>query len=76
MRKLLLTIHIDPQEATLQGVSRRFGLGPTELDKAFGVVDLGSGGLYAILAEETAVPKITGIEGTGGPFADPVIGTY
>jgi hypothetical protein len=72
--KLMLTLRLDPREATLARVRRKLKLGKDELDRAFGLVSLRpEEGTYAILVDEAVASRLSGVPGVGGPFANPVI---
>jgi hypothetical protein len=72
--KLMLTLRLDPRDATLARVRRKLKLGKDEVDRAFGLVSLRpEEHTYAILVEETAAARLSGAPGGSGPFSNPVI---
>ena len=77
MATRMLTLRLDPTEATLARVRAKFGLAPHEVDSKFGVVDLAPGQKrYAILVDEAAAARLEGSEGIEGPFSNPKIETF
>jgi hypothetical protein len=74
MAKLMLTVQLDPRDATLARVRRKLKLGRDEIDRAFGVVSLRpEENTYAILVEETAASRLSGAPGISGPYSNPVV---
>jgi hypothetical protein len=70
----MMTLRLDPSEATLARVRRKLKLTKDEIDPDFGLVSLSpERGLYAILVEEAAGEKLRGAEGVEGPFSNPKI---
>ncbi|MEJ1961080.1 MAG: hypothetical protein WDO56_05830 [Gammaproteobacteria bacterium] len=73
----MVTLHLEPHEATLAKVIAKYGLAHHEIDSAFGVVDLdASKRLYAILVDEKVAERLEGSEGIAGSFSNPKIGTF
>jgi hypothetical protein len=74
MPKLMLTLKLDPKQASFPNVMRRFGLTADEIDQDFGVVKISiDENLYAVLVDEAAVSKVSGRKGVKGPYANPKI---
>jgi hypothetical protein len=74
MSKLMMTLHLDPKEASLAAVKRKLGLQAGEIDEEFGVVPIDpDANLFTVLVEEGVVTKVQGQEGVRGPFANPKI---
>ena len=70
----MLTLELDPQEATVGQVAERLGLAPEEIDAEFGVVPIDPDNhLYTVLVEEQASARVAGQPGVEGPFANPRI---
>ncbi len=74
MSKLMMTLKLDPKEASLGAVMRKLGLRPGEIDEEFGVVPIDPDAhLFTVLVEQGAVDKMQGQEGVRGPFSNPKI---
>ena len=74
MSKLMLTVKLEPEHATLEDARRRLGLEADELDPDFGVVNVDpEQDLYAILADERTAQKLSQQPEVQGPYANPVI---
>jgi hypothetical protein len=72
--KLMLTVKLDPERATLEDARERLGLEEGELDDDFGVVEIDPDQhQYAVLVDEKAAEQISGQPGVKGPFANPPI---
>ena len=70
----MLTLRLQPEEATLDAVVRRLGLCEGELDPDFGVVLIDPDrDLYAVLVNEEGAARAAGAVGVEGPFANPQI---
>ncbi len=77
MSMLMMTVQLDPREASLANVRRKLQLARNEIDPNFGVVSLKpEENLYAILVDEAASARLAGTEGVVGPFANPRIETF
>jgi hypothetical protein len=69
MAKVMVTLRLDPQQASLDEVRRLLGLGEAEVDTGFGVVNISPREhLYTILVDEAAAARVQD--------ADPVEGVY
>jgi hypothetical protein len=74
MAKYMMTVRLDPKEATLARVRRKLKLKKDEIDPVFGVVSLDlDANLYAILVDEAAAARLTGSAGVSSPYANPPI---
>jgi len=70
----MVTLKLDPSNATLSKVLRALKLRPDEVDQNFGVVNLSDEpSLYAILVDEKVAARIEGVEGVQGTFSNPRI---
>lgn len=71
----MLTLTLDPEEASLRHVRRKLELDEGELDTEFGVVEIDPDGRrYAVLVDERAATRVTGTsDDVQGPFANPPI---
>lgn len=71
----MVTLKLDPEQATVDRVRDLLHLGAQELDVAFGLVSVSpADGLYAILVDDAVARRIEGAEAVIGSFADPTIG--
>ena len=80
MPRVMVTLRLDPEQATLDEVRRLLGLDEGEVDPAFGVVNISPAEhLYTILVDEAAASRVAGadpVEGVSGnpriePFGPP-----
>jgi hypothetical protein len=72
MPRVMVTLRLDPEQASLDEVRRLLGLAPEELDPAFGVVNISPAEhLYTILVDEAAASRIAGAEPVEGVYANP-----
>lgn len=70
----MLTLTLDPAEASAEHVRRKLELEAEELDPEFGVVELDpETHRYAVLVDERAATRVQGAPGIEGPFANPPI---
>ena len=73
----MVTLHLDPDEATLSRIQRKYGLRADDIDTRFGVVNVSpEQGLYAILVDEQVADRIQGSAGVRGSFSNPRIETF
>jgi hypothetical protein len=74
MAKVMVTLKLDPGQASLDEVRRLLGLGEGEVDSGFGVVNISPGEhLYTILVEEAAAARVQGAEPVQGVYGNPRI---
>ena len=74
MAKVMVTLELEPEQASLDEVRRLLGLAEHELDANFGVVNISpKEHLYTILAEPEAAERIRGAEPVRGVYANPRI---
>jgi hypothetical protein len=72
--KLMVTVKLDPERATLEDAREQLGLDEGELDEDFGVVEIDpEQHSYTVLVEKQVAERITGQPGVKGPFANPPI---
>lgn len=73
MAKLMLTVKLDPERATLADASRELGVDEAELDPDFGVVNIDPDeDLFTVLVDEQTAERVDG-KAAGGPYANPPI---
>lgn len=74
MATRMVTLHLDPSEATLPKVRAKYRLRDKDIDHDFGVVSVSpEKNLYAILVDEKVAGRIEGREGVVGAFSNPKI---
>jgi hypothetical protein len=71
---VLLTLQLDPAEASAQAVRRKLELDEEQFDPEFGVVEIDPvQHKYAVLVEEDVAAKLEGAPDVEGPFSNPRI---
>jgi hypothetical protein len=74
MAKVMVTLRLEPQQASLPEVRRLLGLAPEEVDPGFGVVNISPAEhLYTILVEEQAAARVGDADQVEGVFSNPRI---
>jgi hypothetical protein len=74
MPKVMVTLKLDPEQASLAEVRRLLGLGKGEIDPGFGVVNISpSEHLYTILVDEAAAARVQGADQVEGVYGNPRI---
>jgi hypothetical protein len=74
MARVMVTLRLDPEQASLDEVGRLLGLAPDEVDPAFGVVNISPAEhLYTILVDDAAASRIAGAEPVEGVYGNPRI---
>ena len=74
MAKVMVTLRLEPEQATLPEVLRLLDLAPEEVDPGFGVVNISPAEhLYTILVEEPAAARVAGAPQVEGVFSNPRI---
>jgi hypothetical protein len=74
MAKVMVTLRLPPEQASLPEVRDLLGLTPEEVDPSFGVVNINPAeDLYTILVEEPAAARIADAPQVEGVFANPRI---
>jgi hypothetical protein len=77
MAKVMVTLRLDPEQASLPEVRRLLGLAPEEVDPSFGVVNISPAEhLYTILVDEAAAARVGGADQVEGVFSNPRIEPY
>jgi hypothetical protein len=73
----MLTLKLDPKEASVEDVRRRLDLKAGEIDESFGVVSINPAeNLYCVLVEAETADRVSGEDWVQGPFANPRIETF
>ena len=74
MATRMLTLKLDPSEATLSGVRGKLDLQEDEVDPNFGVVNVSpEQNLYAILVDDKVADRLEGSKDIAGSFSNPKI---
>ena len=74
MARVMVTLRLDPGQASPDEVRRLLGLTPDEVDPGFGVVNISPAEhLYTILVDEAAASRIAGAEPVEGVYGNPRI---
>ncbi len=74
MSKVMVTLKLDPEQASLAHVRESLGIGSEEIDDDFGVIAVQpEENLYAVLVEQDTADRVQGTEGVEGPFSNPKI---
>jgi hypothetical protein len=70
----MLTVTLDPADASLDQVRRALDLSADEVDDDFGVVEVDpKEHRYAVLVDEGAAARVPDAAGVEGPFSNPRI---
>lgn len=74
MASIMVTLHLEPEEADVETVRRKFDLAPEEIDGQFGVVCIDpDANLHTILVNDGAAERLQGREGIEGTWSNPRI---
>jgi hypothetical protein len=74
MASVMVSLQLDPEQASLEEVRRLLGLGEDEVDPRFGVVNIDPNEhLYAILVEQEAAERVRDAAPVRGVFSNPRI---
>jgi hypothetical protein len=77
MPRVMVTLRLDPEQASLPEVRRLLGLAEDEVDPTFGVVNISPAErLYTILVDEAAAERVAGAPPVEGVFGNPRIEPY
>jgi hypothetical protein len=69
-------VELDPAQASLEAVQKKYGLDRSEIDPDFGVVAIDPDhGKYAVMVEAGAAGRLTEAPEVQGPFSNPRIET-
>jgi hypothetical protein len=69
---MMVTLRLDPAQATLPAVMGALGLAPDEVDPGFGVVPIDPAEhLYTILVDEAAAARVADAPQVEGVFGNP-----
>jgi hypothetical protein len=74
MASVMVSLQLDPEQASLEEVRRLLALGEDEVDPRFGVVNIDPNEhLYAILVEQEAAERVRDAAPVRGVFSNPRI---
>jgi hypothetical protein len=74
MAKVMVTLRLDPEHASLADVRRLLDLGEDEVDAGFGVVNISpSEHLYTILVDQAAAARVEAPDAVEGVYGNPRI---
>jgi hypothetical protein len=74
MAKVMVTLRLDPQRASLDEVRRLLDLSEDEVDAGFGVVNISPREqLYTILVDQAAAARVQGADAVEGVYGNPRI---
>jgi hypothetical protein len=74
MATVMITLRLEPEQASLEQVRRLLGLAEDEVDQRFGVVNINPReNLYTILVDERAAERVRHAEPVRGVFSNPKI---
>ena len=74
MARVMVTLRLPPEQASLEEVRRLLGLSPEEVDPAFGVVNISPAEhLYTILVDEAAAARVANADPVEGVYGNPRI---
>jgi hypothetical protein len=77
MPRVMVTLRLDPEQASLPEVRRLLGLAEDEVDPTFGVVNISPAERrYTILVDEAAAARIADAPAVQGVFGNPRIEPY
>ena len=77
MAKVMVTLRLDPEQASLDQVRQLLGLAAEEVDPKFGVVNISPAEhLYTILVDEAAADRVRDAAPVEGVFSNPRIEPY
>jgi hypothetical protein len=72
--KVMVTVKLDPQRASLADARELLGVDPDAFDQDFGVISVSPDeDLYAVLVEHDAVADMKPDERVSGPYSNPPI---
>jgi hypothetical protein len=74
MANVMITLQLEPEQASLEEVRRLLGLAEDEVDQRFGVVNINpSEHLYTILVDQEAAERVKDAGPVRGVFSNPRI---
>jgi hypothetical protein len=74
MADVMLTVELDPAEATVDKAAERLGIERDRIDAEFGVVSIDpEQNLYTVLVDEQVAAQAAERPGVEGPFSNPRI---
>ena len=73
----MLTLKLDPREASVEKVRRKLHLKKEEIDSDYGVVPINpKENLFVVLVEPETAARVSNEEWVQGPFANPKIEAF
>lgn len=74
MPKVMVTLKLDPEHASVDDVRQSLGIGAGEIDDDFGVIAVQpEESLYAVLVDSETATRVQGADGVKGQFSNPKI---
>jgi hypothetical protein len=74
VRKVMLKLELEPEQADVAHVRRAHSLAASEIDAEFGVREINAERhLYVVLVERSAAARLKGRKGVSGPYSSPRI---
>lgn len=74
MPKMMVTLRLDPDDASISEVRKKLGIKPEQIDESFGVIDVSpQEHLYAVLLDEEVATAVRDKPDVEGAYSNPKI---